>query len=84
MPQYPDVVLNAPVIAQPAITTTTFHVIQVTENPEQKEVSVFVSDGVRTFWVTILNSETYHSDWTDTDVTNGILSYVSQNYTPAS
>lgn len=80
MQKYPDVVLSKPVIVQPAVTSTTFHVIQIAENPNEKWVNAFVSDGVRQIWIPILTEDSYYSDWNDLDVTNAITDYVSNNY----
>jgi len=80
MQKYPDVVLSKSVIVQPAVTSTTFHVIQVAENPSEKWVNAFVSDGVRQIWIPILSEENYYPDWDDLDVTNAITDYVSNNY----
>ena len=80
MQKYPDVVLSNPVIVQPAVTSTTFHVIQIAENPSEKWVNAFVSDGVRQIWIPILSEENYHPDWNDSDVINAIADYVSSNY----
>jgi hypothetical protein len=80
MSKYPDVILSDPVIVQSAITTTSFHVVQVAENPDEQWVDAFVFDGVNKIWVRVLNSDTYYPDWSDVDVINGISSYVTQNY----
>jgi len=80
MQKYPDVVLSNPVIVQPPVTSTTFHVIQIAENPSEKWVNAFVSDGVRQIWIPILSEENYYPDWNDSDVTNAIADYVSSNY----
>jgi len=80
MQKYPDVVLSKPVIVQPAVASTTFRVIQISENPSEKWVNAFVSDGVRQIWIPILSEENYYPDWNDLDVTNAITDYVSNNY----
>jgi hypothetical protein len=80
MQKYPDVVLNNPVIVQPAVVSSVFHVIQIAENPNEKWVNAFVSDGVRQIWIPILTEENYFSDWNDVDVTNAITDYVLKNY----
>ena len=80
MQKYPDVVLSNPVIVQSAATSTTFHVIQIAENPSEKWVNAFVSDGARQIWIPILSEENYHPDWNDSDVINAIADYVSSNY----
>jgi hypothetical protein len=80
MQKYPDVVLNNPVIVQPAVVSSVFHVIQIAENPNEKWLNAFVSDGVRQIWIPILTEENYFSDWNDVDVTNAITDYVLKNY----
>jgi hypothetical protein len=69
---------------QPAITSSIFHVVQIAENPTEQWVNAFVSDGVQQFWITILDSSTYHPDWNDQDITNSILAYISKNYQTSS
>jgi hypothetical protein len=83
MSRYPDVVLSRPVIVQPAITSAIFRVIQVAENPQERWVNAFISDGAKDFWITVSTPESYVSSWNDGDVTNAILDYVSRNCTPA-
>lgn len=78
--KYPDIILKSAVIVQPAITADSIHVVQIAENPDEKWVNAFVSDGVKQFWVSILNSDTYFSEWSDVDVMSGVLNYVSENY----
>jgi len=80
MQKYPDVVLNNTVIVQPAVVSSVFHVIQIAENPNEKWLNAFVSDGVRQIWIPILTEENYFSDWNDVDVTNAITDYVLKNY----
>jgi len=80
MQKYPDVVLNNPVIVQPAVVSSVFHVIQIAENPNEKWLNAFVFDGVRQIWIPILTEENYFSDWNDVDVTNAITDYVLKNY----
>lgn len=68
MSDYPVIKISAAVEVQPPITTDTFHVLSVAENPDEKWVNVFVSGAAQNVWVNVLNSENYFPNWTDEDV----------------
>lgn len=67
---YPEIKLDQLVLTQNAITTDTFTVLEISENPDAKTLKAFVKGAPQMFWIEIFDHTTYHSEWTDGEVMN--------------
>jgi hypothetical protein len=83
MPEYPVISLNNEIVIQPATTTDTFRIIQIVENPGEMWVHAFVSIASEQVWVTVLDGDTYFTDWTDETVTDAVTAWAEANFHPA-
>jgi hypothetical protein len=82
MADYPIVTLPNDVILQPATTTDTFRIVQITENPGEMWVSALVAVGLQIEKVEILDGDSYFSDWTDQTVVDAVVAWAESKFTP--
>ena len=83
MSEYPIVTLQNEVEVQAAITTNTFKILQVLENPDEMWVNAFVSGAPQNLWVSVLNPENYTHEWTDQTVVDAVTLWAETNFPPA-
>jgi hypothetical protein len=83
MSEYPLVTLSGAVIVQPAVTTDTFKIVQVAENPDEMWVNAFVSGATQNSWVCVLNAENYFPEWTDQTIIDAVTAWAEETFPPA-
>ena len=79
MPAFPEIKLAVPYIAQTEYSSDSVQVIQINDQTEQKNLSVFCKLGDNNsfkYWITVMSGDDYTVNWTNDQVVLAILRFL--------